>query len=98
VADFDAKDPLPGPAVALLRARVPGANVQVQIAHHALVVQTAATDDTGTTVVGGQVAATPKDKPGAPRLIGLSSASPWTRPGWTPRRGATALPRASSGS
>jgi hypothetical protein len=45
--------------------------VQVQIAHRALVVQTTATDSAGTHVVGYQFVATPKDKPGALRLVGV---------------------------
>ena len=48
-----------------------GCDVQVQIAHRALVVQTTATDSAGTHVVGYQFMATLKDKPGALRLVGV---------------------------
>ena len=46
-----------------------GCDVQVQIAHKALVVQTVATDASGTHVAGYQFVATPK--PGAMRLVGV---------------------------
>ena len=46
-----------------------GCDVQVQIAHKALVVQTTATDTSGTHVVGYQFMAT--SKPGALRLVGV---------------------------
>ena len=48
-----------------------GCDVQVQIAHHALVVQTTSVDGAGTHVVGWQFAAAPKDKPGVLRLVGV---------------------------
>jgi hypothetical protein len=48
-----------------------GCEVQVQIAHRALVVQTTATDSAGMHVVGYQFMATAKDKAGALRLVGL---------------------------
>ena len=48
-----------------------GCDVQVQIAHRALVVQTTVTDSAGTRIVGYQFMATPKDKPGVLRLVGL---------------------------
>lgn len=132
VAAFEAKEPLPAAAVALLRARFPGmtvqarstgalrkdgardlavvlapaagsgadtflalllaqpnsglrlaatsgpvtrtcsgCEVQVQIAHQALVVQTKSADEAGTQVVGWQFAAMPADPPGALRLVGV---------------------------
>ena len=46
-------------------------DVQVQIAHRALVVQTTAVDSAGTHIVGYQFAAGPKDKPGMLRLVGV---------------------------
>ena len=46
-----------------------GCDVQVQIAHKALVVQTVATDGSGTHVAGYQFVATPK--PGVLRLVGV---------------------------
>ena len=48
-----------------------GCDVQVQIAHKALVVQTIASDASGTRIVGYQFMATTKDKPGALRLVGV---------------------------
>jgi hypothetical protein len=48
-----------------------GCEVQVQIAHRALVVQTTATDASGTRIVGWQFMATPKDKAGVLRLVGV---------------------------
>jgi hypothetical protein len=48
-----------------------GCDVQVLIAHKALVVQTTATDGAGTHIVGWQFVASPKDKPGALRLVGV---------------------------
>ena len=48
-----------------------GCDVQVQIAHHALVVQTMSTDTAGTHIVGYQFMATPKDKTGSLRLVGV---------------------------
>jgi hypothetical protein len=48
-----------------------GCEVQVQIAHRALVVQTTAVDAAGTHIVGYQFAAGPKDRPGALRLLGV---------------------------
>ncbi len=48
-----------------------GCDVQVQIAHRALVVQTVATDSSGTHIVGYQFMATPKDKTGGLRLVGV---------------------------
>ncbi len=45
--------------------------MQVQIAHRALVVQTVATDSSGTHIVGYQFMATPKDKTGGLRLVGV---------------------------
>ncbi len=48
-----------------------GCDVQVQIAHRALVVQTTSTDAAGTHIVGYQFMATPKDKPGTLRLVGV---------------------------
>jgi hypothetical protein len=48
-----------------------GCDVQVQIAHRALVVQTMSTDTSGTHIVGWQFMATAKDKPGALRLVGV---------------------------
>ena len=48
-----------------------GCDVQVQIAHHALVVQTMSTDTAGTHIVGYQFMATPKDKAGTLRLVGV---------------------------
>ena len=48
-----------------------GCDVQVLIAHHALVVQTTAADGSATHVVGYQFAAAPKDKSGALRLVGV---------------------------
>ena len=48
-----------------------GCDIQVQIAHRALVVQTTAVDSAGTHIVGYQFAAGPKDKPGTLRLVGV---------------------------
>jgi hypothetical protein len=48
-----------------------GCDVQVQIAHRALVVQTVANDSAGTHIVGYQFMAGPKDKTGALRLVGV---------------------------
>jgi len=48
-----------------------GCDVQVQIAHRALVVQTQASDSSGTHIVGYQFMATPKDKSGGLRLVGV---------------------------
>ncbi|MBW8778102.1 MAG: hypothetical protein JF585_02650 [Burkholderiales bacterium] len=48
-----------------------GCDVQVQIAHHALVVQTTSVDGAATHLVGWQFMAAPKDKPGALRLVGV---------------------------
>ena len=48
-----------------------GCDVQVQIAHRALVVQTTAVDAAGTHIVGYQFMATPKDKSGTLRLVGV---------------------------
>jgi hypothetical protein len=48
-----------------------GCEVQVQIAHRALVVQTVASDSSGTRIVGYQFMAAPKDKTGALRLVGV---------------------------
>jgi hypothetical protein len=48
-----------------------GCDVQVLIAHRALVVQTTATDAAGTRIVGYQFMATPRDKAGALRLVGV---------------------------
>ena len=48
-----------------------GCDVQVQIAHHALVVQTMSTDTAGTHIVGYQFMAAARDKPGALRLLGV---------------------------
>jgi hypothetical protein len=48
-----------------------GCEVQVQIAHRALVVQTMSADTSGTHVVGWQFMAMPKDKPGTLRLVGV---------------------------
>jgi hypothetical protein len=48
-----------------------GCDVQVQIAHHALVVQTTSVDGAGTHIVGWQFMASPKDKTGALRLLGV---------------------------
>jgi hypothetical protein len=48
-----------------------GCDVQVQIAHHALVVQIASVDGAGTHIVGWQFMAVPKDKSGALRLVGV---------------------------
>ncbi len=48
-----------------------GCDVQVQIAHRALVVQTTATDPEGTHIVGYQFMAAPKDKAGTLRLVGV---------------------------
>ncbi len=48
-----------------------GCDVQVLIAHRALVVQTTATDAAGTHIVGYQFAAAPKDKSGVLRLVGV---------------------------
>ena len=48
-----------------------GCDVQVQIAHRALVVQTTAIDAAGTHIVGYQFMATPRDKPGTLRLVGV---------------------------
>ena len=48
-----------------------GCDVQVQIAHRALVVQTVASDSSGTHIVGYQFMAGPKDKAGALRLVGV---------------------------
>ena len=48
-----------------------GCDVQVQIAHRALVVQTTATDAAGTHIVGYQFMAAPKDKSGTLRLVGV---------------------------
>jgi hypothetical protein len=45
--------------------------MQVLIAHKALVVQTTSTDAAGTHIVGWQFVATPKDKTGALRLVGV---------------------------
>jgi len=48
-----------------------GCDVQVQIAHHALVVQTTSLDGGATHIVGWQFMATPRDKSGALRLVGV---------------------------
>ena len=48
-----------------------GCDVQVQIAHHALVVQTTSLDGGATHIVGWQFMAAPKDKSGALRLVGV---------------------------
>ena len=48
-----------------------GCDVQVQIAHRALVVQTTATDAGGIRIVGYQFMAAPKDKSGTLRLVGV---------------------------
>jgi hypothetical protein len=48
-----------------------GCDVQVQIAHHALVVQTTSVDGGATHIVGWQFMAAPKDKSGALRLVGV---------------------------
>lgn len=48
-----------------------GCDVQVQIAHRALVVQTTSTDTAGTHVVGYQFMAVSRDKAGALRLVGV---------------------------
>ena len=48
-----------------------GCDIQLQIAHRALVVQTTSVDAAGTHSVGYQFMATPKDKPGALRLVGV---------------------------
>ena len=48
-----------------------GCDVQVLVAHHALVVQTTAVDASATHVIGYQFAAAPKDKSGALRLVGV---------------------------
>jgi hypothetical protein len=48
-----------------------GCDVQVQIAHRALVVQTTASDAAGTRVVGYQFMAAPRSKTGALRLVGV---------------------------
>jgi len=48
-----------------------GCEVQVQIVHRALVVQTVASDSAGTHIVGYQFMAAPKDKAGALRLVGV---------------------------
>ena len=48
-----------------------GCDVQVQIAHRALVVQTTASDSSGTHVVGYQFTATPRDRTGGLRLVGV---------------------------
>jgi hypothetical protein len=48
-----------------------GCDVQVQIAHRALVVQTTASDSSGTRLVGYQFVAQPRDKSGALRLVGI---------------------------
>ena len=58
-----------GAASAPLTRNCRGCDVQVQIAHKALVVQTSATDTSGTHVVGWQFVATPKA--GALRLVGV---------------------------
>ena len=48
-----------------------GCEVQVQIAHRALVVQTLVSDASGTRVAGYQFTAQPRDKAGALRLVGV---------------------------
>ena len=48
-----------------------GCEVQVQIAHRALVVQTTSVDSAGTHIVGYQFMATAKDKAGGLRLVGV---------------------------
>jgi hypothetical protein len=48
-----------------------GCDVQVQIAHRALIVQTVASDASSTRTVGYQFMATPRDKTGALRLVGV---------------------------
>jgi len=48
-----------------------GCDVQVLIAHHALVVQTTNVDGAGTHIVGWQFVGAPKDKSGALRLVGV---------------------------
>jgi len=48
-----------------------GCDVQVQIAHHALVVQTTSVDGSATHIVGWQFMAAPKDRSGALRLVGV---------------------------
>jgi hypothetical protein len=54
-----------------LPAACRGCDVQVQIAHHALVVQTTSADAAGTHIAGWQFMAAPRDKPGALRLVGV---------------------------
>ena len=48
-----------------------GCDVQVKIAHRALVVQTVASDSSGTHIVGYQFTAMPRDRTGALRLVGV---------------------------
>lgn len=48
-----------------------GCDVQVQIAHHALVVQTTSAEGGATRIVGWQFMGAPKDKSGALRLVGV---------------------------
>ena len=59
--------PTSGPVTRACR----GCEVQVQIAHRALVVQTVASDSSGTRIVGYQFVAPPRDKTGALRLVGV---------------------------
>ena len=58
-----------GPVSGPLTRNCRGCDVQVQIAHKALVVQTATTDGSGTHVAGYQFVATPR--PGVLRLVGV---------------------------
>ena len=60
-----------GPVSGPLKPGCPGCEVQVLIAHQALVVQTTSTDGAGMRIVGWQFMAAPKDKSGALRLVGV---------------------------
>ena len=61
----------PGPTSGPLTRACRGCDVQVLIAHKALVVQTTVSDSAGTHIVGWQFVASPKDKSGALRLVGV---------------------------
>jgi len=61
----------PGPVSGPLKPGCSGCEVQVLIAHHALVVQTTSAEGAGARIVGWQFMAPSKDKSGALRLVGV---------------------------
>jgi len=60
-----------GPVTGPLKPGCRGCDVQVLIAHQALVVQATSTDAAGTHIVGWQFMAAPREKSGALRLVGV---------------------------